>query len=156
MYHAKLPLPPPMVPLTPEMLLKESSTGCYDPPPLAEFSLRNQRLRQKSCFLQTVTDQKQDCLNYLYFSDIKHLQREEPLLKIIVDIYLHLKGHDFQLGKNFPSLRPSFFFTLKTDSAGQSMKIRHYIFCSPPLNLLYLPQYKALLMPQAAVGDPLY
>lgn len=47
MYLAKLPLHPSMVPLTPEMLLKDTSTGCYDPPPFAEFRLTNHLLRWK-------------------------------------------------------------------------------------------------------------
>jgi len=47
MYLAKMPLHPPMVPLTPEMLLKDTSTGHYNPPPFAKFSLRNQLLGRK-------------------------------------------------------------------------------------------------------------
>lgn len=46
MYLAKLSLHrPPMVPLAPEMLLKDTSADCYDPPPFAEFRLTNQSLR---------------------------------------------------------------------------------------------------------------
>lgn len=34
-------------PTHPEMLLKDTSTGCYDPPPFAEFSVTNHLLRWK-------------------------------------------------------------------------------------------------------------